>query len=271
MEQVIARPAEQFKLSIAIEGLRVSLRGKTVLEEVNLQVEPGRFCALLGPNGVGKTTLLRSVLGLIKPEEGRLFLLGREIKTYTRSQLARVVSYVPQGYHPLFAYSVLDLVVMGRNPGLSLFQVPGTKDRALALQALRDLGIEALAGCQVHQISGGELQLVLLARGLVQNTPLMLLDEPTASLDIHNQRVIMDMLRKLADQRGKTLLVTVHDPNLALEYADDIVLLQEGRVVAQVRKEDPDFCRQAERSLQKVYGSRLKIALVDEKPLAYWH
>lgn len=259
------------ELGIDIQGLRTSLNGKTVLDGVSLQVAEGRMCIVLGPNGAGKTSLLRSVMGLLKPEEGCLSLLGKEISSYTRSELSRVISYVPQGYHPMFAYSVLDMVVMGRNPHLSLFQVPGAKDRAIALQALKDLGIEHLTNRQIHKISGGELQLILLARGLVQNTSLMLLDEPTSSLDINNQRTILDTLYHLANNKGLTVLVTLHDPNLALEYADDIVVLKEGKVVSQMKKEDPDFYPLTEETLQKVYSRHLKIGMINNKPVVYWN
>lgn len=256
---------------IVIQDLRVSLGGKTVLDGVNLAVKEGRTCIVLGPNGAGKTSLLRSVMGLLKPEEGRLYLLGKEITAYKRGELSRTIGYVPQGYHPLFAYSVLDMVVMGRNPHLSLFQVPKASDRAIALQALKDLGIEHLANRQIHKISGGELQLILLARGLVQNTPLLILDEPTSSLDINNQRNIMDTLHHMVKKKGLTVLVTLHDPNLALEYADDIIILKKGHVVAQLKKEDPGFYKQMEETLQKVYGRQLRIGMIEKKPVVYWN
>lgn len=256
---------------IDIQGLQVCLNGKPVLKEISLQVGSGRFCTLLGPNGVGKTTLLRSVMGLIKPDKGRLCLLGRELFAYSRKQLSQAVSYVPQGYRPLFSYSVLDMVVMGRNPHLPVFQVPGPEDRAIALKALKDLGIDHLAGRQVHKISGGELQLVLLARGLVQNTALMLLDEPTSNLDFNNQRIILDTLKGLVVKRGMTVLVTMHDPNLALEYADDLAILMEGRIISQLKKEDPDFYKETEKTLQRVYGRQMRIGLIEEKPVVYWH
>ncbi|MFN3369789.1 MAG: ABC transporter ATP-binding protein [Thermus sp.] len=210
--------------------LSVGYRGTKVLAGVNLRLAPGEVVALLGPNGSGKTTLIRALLGLLRPLSGRVLLEGKPLHQYTRSLLAQRLAYVPQAHQGVFAFTVEEVVLMGRTAHLSPFAVPSFRDRERAFEALEAMGIAHLAHRPYTEISGGERQLALLARALAQGAKVMVLDEPTSNLDFANQlRVLdhIDSLRKL----GKSILFTTHQPEHAREVADWVVLVREGGVL----------------------------------------
>ena len=187
--------------------------------------------ALLGPNGCGKTTLLKTLLGLLPALSGTVQLQSRALGDWPLAERARVLAYVPQGQASTFGFTALDMVLMGRTAHLGLIARPGAKDRAIAQSALERVGIAHLADRSVHRISGGERQLVLIARALAQQPQAVLLDEPTASLDFGNQGLVMRAIRTLAGE-GLAVLFTTHDPNQALRCADRALLMREGRVIS---------------------------------------
>jgi iron complex transport system ATP-binding protein len=200
--------------------------------DVSLRLEPGEVLALLGPNGAGKTTLFRTILGWLPPAAGSILLAGEPLAGWSRARLARLLGYVPQAHARLFAFSVLDVVLMGRAAHLSPFGVPSRRDRETALEALAALGIVELAPRVFRELSGGERQLVLVARALAQEPRLLVMDEPTASLDFGNQIKVLDEVTELG-RRGIAVLMSTHHPDHARRVASRVALLKRGRIVGE--------------------------------------
>lgn len=216
---------------------------------VSLSVAPGEVMCLLGPNGCGKTTLFKTLLGLLAPQGGRISLDGENLVHLPRNVIARRVAYVPQAQAGIFPFSALDIVLMGRTAHGSLFAGPTNEDRRIAQQALDDLGIGALAMRDITRLSGGQRQLVVIARAIAQAAPLIIMDEPTASLDYGNQVVVLQKIRQLAD-RGIGILLSTHDPDHAFAVATSVCLMQDGTVMA---KGSPAEVLTSDR-LREVYG-----------------
>lgn len=206
-----------------------------VLREVDFEVEQGQVMTVLGPNGSGKTTLFQCLTGLWKPDRGEVLLDGAPVAAMSRSEVAKRVSVVPQDHQPPFPYSVFDVVLTGRASRIGLFSSPSKKDRHAAGDALAVMGIERLAERPYTQISGGERQMVLIARCLAQEAPVMLLDEPTSHLDFRNQVTVLSKVRSIVKENGLTAMMNLHDPNLALLFSDRILLLNDGTVAARGR------------------------------------
>lgn len=226
---------------------------------ISLVIKPGEVVCLLGPNGCGKTTLFKTMLGLLPSQGGYVSLGGDNIHRLARTVIAQRVAYVPQAQGGLFPYSALDLVLMGRTAHRSLFAGPTREDRVIAQQALDELGIGELADRDVTRLSGGQRQLVVVARAIAQAAPLIIMDEPTASLDFGNQVVVLSEVRRLAD-RGIGIVLSTHDPDHAFAVATRVVLMYEGEVVA---SGSPADVLTADR-LRDVYGVEVTIEhLVD--------
>ena len=211
---------------------RRSDEDRLVLDAISLQVERGVIVGLLGPNGSGKTTLIKLMAGLLYPQRGQVLLDGRPIDLLARRQLAQRVALVPQDTHSTLDYSVLDIVLMGRYPHLGPLALEGPLDLALAREALVATGLSAFERRPFGTLSGGEKQRVVIAAALAQASDILLLDEPTASLDLAYQLEIGALLRQLNRERGTTMVLSTHDLNLAAGLCDRIVLLKEGRVLA---------------------------------------
>ena len=216
---------------LAAENLAFGFPGHTVGREVSFTLAAGEVMCVLGPNGGGKTTLFRTLLGLLPVHEGQILLEGKALEALSRREIARRVGYVPQGQAGTFAYTVLEVVLMGRTAHLGAFAAPGERDRRVALRTLETLGIAHLAGRPVTQISGGERQLALIARALAQEPRLLVMDEPTASLDFGNQVRVLQSIASLAAS-GIGILFATHDPDHAFLAAHRALLLAEGRVIA---------------------------------------
>lgn len=205
--------------------------GRTIGRGVSLRLAAGEALALLGPNGGGKTTLLKTLLGLIPGHAGDIRLDGEPLGAIPVAERARRIGYVPQAHAGTFAFSVLEIVLMGRTAHQGVFAKPSAQDIALAAAKLEELGIGHLGQMPYTQISGGERQLALIARALAQEPRLVVLDEPTASLDFGNQGRVMRQIRALA-ARGLGVLFTTHDPNHAMRHADRVALLGGGALSA---------------------------------------
>ena len=216
----------------AVSDVAFDYGATPILRRVSFSVAQGELVCLLGPNGCGKTTLLRLLLGFLTPASGAVRLGGRDIAAYGCAELAKRVAYVPQNHHPAFAYTVLDMVLMGRCAHGSMFARAGARDREIALSALRRLSIDHLRDRPVTRLSGGQRQLTLLARALAQKAPVLVLDEPTNALDFGHQARFLELLRQLCAEEGHTCVMTTHFPDHALWVSDHAVMLRDGRVVA---------------------------------------
>ena len=203
------------------------------LRDVSVAIERGSLTGLLGPNGCGKTTLLRLMAGVLQPGQGSLSLNGRPLQGIPRRELARHVAIVPQETHPAFDYTVLEMVLMGRHPHLGLLQLEGPADIAIAQESLAATGTSHLAARSYATLSGGEKQRVVIASALAQAPSVLLLDEPTASLDLAYQLEVASLLSRLNRDRGVTMVLATHDLNVAAALCDSLVLLRAGRVLAQ--------------------------------------
>ena len=202
------------------------------LQGVSLEVRPGSRVGVLGANGSGKTTLLRVLGGTLRPDRGRVTLDGEDVRRFSRRSLARRIASVPQETHLAFDYTVLEIALMGRYPHLGPFELEGVRDLAIARDALLATGTAALERRSFATLSGGEKQRVIIASAVAQSAGLMLLDEPTASLDLGYQLEIAALLRRLNADRGITMVVATHDLNFAASVCDELVLLKDGTVLA---------------------------------------
>ena len=205
--------------------------GRTLGRDINLDVKTGEVLCVLGPNGGGKTTLFRTLLGLLPAHGGSIALGRKSLEACTPSERAKQMAYVPQAGNSYFAFTVRDVVLMGRTAHLGLFASPCAKDFDAANAALNELRIAHLADKSFTQISGGERQLALIARALAQESPLLIMDEPTASLDFGNQTLILSEILRLKSS-GRSVLFCTHDPDHALQCADRALLLHAGNVLA---------------------------------------
>lgn len=204
-----------------------------VLSAISCEISTGEIVGLLGPNGSGKSTLVRLMSGVRSPQAGRVMYTGRDLQSYSRDELARSIAVVPQETTIELPFSVLEVVLMGRSPYLGKFGFESAHDLAVAQQAMERTGVAALATREVHALSGGERQRVILARALAQEPRVLLLDEPTAFLDIKHQVAVYDLIKQLSREQGLAVVAILHDLNLAALYCDRLVLLKAGRVFCQ--------------------------------------
>jgi len=220
------------RMILSGHNLGIGYRDRMVGSQLDISLKTGEVLALLGPNGGGKTTLLKTLLGLLAPKAGKVQLGDRPLASYTDRERARRIGYVPQSHTAMFAFTVETVVLMGRTAHGTLFSRPSAADRAVARRMLERFGIAHLADRPYSMISGGERQLALLARALAQEPQFVVLDEPTASLDFSNQGRVMQEIRALGAS-GHGVLFTTHDPNHAMRAADRAFLLRQGVRIAE--------------------------------------
>jgi len=237
-----------------VQSLAFGFPGRTIGRDVSFTLGAGDVLCVLGPNGGGKTTLFRTILGLLTPHAGSVQLGSVSLQSLSRPEIARQVGYVPQGHSAYFAYTVREFVLMGRTAHLGVFSAPGRKDREISERSLQSLGIAHLADQPVTEISGGERQLALVARALAQEPKLLVLDEPTASLDFGNQVRVLQKISTLAGS-GIAILFSSHDPDHAFLCARRALLLAEGRVL------ETGAPREVIRAdtLERMYGVSVKV------------
>jgi iron complex transport system ATP-binding protein len=246
-----------------------------ILKDVDFELRPGRIAAILGPNGAGKTTLLSLTLGWLSAWTGEIHLSGNPLRALPSRERGRLMALVPQSEHTPFDYTVLEYVLMGRAPHLPPLEMPSAKDTDIAMNSLDQVGIAALAYRPVPQLSGGERQLLLLARALTQLAPtshsplttshLLLLDEPSAHLDLHNKFRIIEIMRRLRDS-GVTLLMTNHEPDVVLAVADDVLLMESG-IPPQFGTLDEVFTAEA---LSRIYQLPIRLVQVNGYKQVLW-
>ncbi len=218
-------------MSIAVEKLHFAYAAVPVLKDVSFSLKKGEILAVLGPNGAGKSTLFRCMLGMERNYRGTVTVGGQDAAKLSPRALASRIAYIPQVHDHTFPYSVKDVVLMGTAHTLSPFFSPGKTQRAWAQEAMEAVGIAHLAEKTVSKLSGGEQQLVLIARALAQRAETLLMDEPTSSLDYGNQTRVLRCVRALADS-GYSVMVSTHNPQHALFYADRVLALHDGRIIA---------------------------------------
>jgi iron complex transport system ATP-binding protein len=214
-------------MRLEARALSIGYRGRLVGRDISLGLQPGEVLCLLGPNGAGKTTLFRTLLGLQPPLGGIVLIDGVPLAGMPPAEIARRLAYVPQAHVTEFSYSVLDVVLMGRTARLKPFAGPGAADERVARDKLAALGIAELAEHDYTRISGGQRQLALIARALAQEAPILVLDEPTASLDFGNQAMVLARIRALAGQ-GFGIVLSTHDPDHALMVATRVAIIADG-------------------------------------------
>ncbi|ARO15927.1 iron complex transport system ATP-binding protein (plasmid) [Ketogulonicigenium robustum] len=238
---------------LSARDLTIGHGTRVLAQQINFALQAHEIMALLGPNGVGKTTLMRTLLGLTPALAGAVYVQGEDLSTLPRRSVARHLAHVPQQLSTAFAYSALDIVLMGASSRLGPFDRPGKADIAAAETALDRLGIMDLAAQPVTRLSGGQRQLVLIARALTQGARCILMDEPTASLDIANRRAVDAAIRSLAAQ-GTAVLLSSHDPDQAVALADHVLLLGRDGVIAQGATDETLTAA----ALSDLYGTQLQ-------------
>ena len=248
------------KTAIQIENLSYAFGNRAVLRNIEFSVRQGEFFIVIGPNGSGKTTLMRTIAGILRAQAGQIKIFERQMSSYKRKELARLVAFVPQGLPTDLPFTVAELVLMGRAPYNSTLGIETEKDYRVSEQAMGFTEVAHLAARKLDQLSGGEQQRVFIARAICQEPKILLLDEPTASLDLAHQVRIMDLMEKLKADKGMTLVMVSHDINLAAMYGGQLLLLRDGQMVCMGSpKEILTF-----KTLEDTYDCKL---LVDESPL----
>jgi iron complex transport system ATP-binding protein len=245
--------------AISLERVTVTLGGREVVREVTAEIETGDWVALIGPNGAGKTSLLRAVAGLL-PCDGSVSLEGAPLAELGRRERAQRLALVPQEPRTPPWLTVAEYVLMGRTPYLRPLAREGDADHDAAARALSRLDLDELAERTLGTLSGGERQRVVVARALAQEASIVLLDEPTASLDIGHQQQALDLLDALRETEGLTLVAAMHDLTLAAQYADRVLLLDQGRVVADGAPAEV----LTEEALAQHYGARVRVVTLDD-------
>lgn len=207
--------------------------GRPVLDEITTQFPAGQMIGILGANGAGKSTLLKLLATILQPGSGNIVIQERSLSQWSQREIAREMAYIPQEMHTPFPFRVMELVLMGRIPHLPGFGFGGPEDHRAALEALCAVDAEHLQARRFTELSGGERQRVVMARALAQSPRILILDEPTAFLDIHHQVMVMKLLAQWRAKTGGTVIAALHDLNLAAQFFQSVILLKDGRILAQ--------------------------------------
>lgn len=236
-----------------IENISAGYNNKAVINNISFTIDRGKVYALLGLNGSGKTTIIKMICGLLKPKTGNIFSDNINILELKERDRAKLISYVPQNSNIIYNTSVLDVVLMGITPYLNLFEVPNKNHIRQAYECLKKLGIEELANLNYLYLSGGQKQIVIIARALLQNGSYMVLDEPDSSLDLKNKNMLMKKICEIINYYGTGCLISMHNPEYALNFCDKIFLLKnKGLTEIDVRVEKIESI---EKKLSEIYGN----------------
>ena len=241
-------------MELTVKNATCGYENVPILKNVSLRIKQGEIVCILGPNGIGKTTVFRSVLGFLKLIDGEIELDGVPKHQISQKEFSKAVGYVPQGHEPPFPYTVPDVVVMGRAAHLKSFEAPGIREYRIADRVMEMLGISYLREKIYTQISGGERQMVLIARALAQNPKLLVMDEPTANLDFGNQIHVLECIKGLSGS-GLGVLMTTHNPDHAFLCCDRVILLTKGKEILEGTVEEIV----TEENLHRAYGVDVKI------------
>jgi len=252
-------------LSIKAEGLGVCYGDIRIWKDINLDIHEPGLVAILGPNGVGKSTFMYTINKILEPTDGRVLINGKDVMDMDYKDIAKIIAYVPQQSNETFAMSVLDTVLMGRYP-VSGF-VTSKEDVDIATKCLKIMDITDLAMRNFNELSAGQHQKVMIARGLAQEPQILMLDEPTSNLDVYHQYYVMKMLRDIAREKGIIILVICHDLNIASRFADRLILLSKGVIGA----DGPSSEVITKENIKAVYGMDTDVIEVDGRPYIIYH
>ncbi|MFA5577100.1 MAG: ABC transporter ATP-binding protein [Tissierellaceae bacterium] len=223
---------------IDVKDLQFGYRSEKVIDDLSFMINRASLVSLIGPNGSGKSTIIKLLSNIYRPWKGKIFLEGQDINSYKRKELARKIALVPQNTIINYEFTVEDIVLMGRYPHKKRFQREDEEDLRIAHRAMEDTNTLHLKDKIVTEISGGERQRVIIAKALAQNPSIILLDEPTAHLDLNHQIEVLNLLRNLNKEKGTTIIIAIHDINLATIYSDEIFMLSSGKIVDKGRPEE---------------------------------
>ena len=212
-------------------GVTAGYGGRDIIRDISFSVEPGQFLCILGANGCGKTTLLKTILGILRPSSGHVYLNGDDLHLMNVKYLFQKIAYIPQAHMPPFPFTAREVVLMGRSPYLSYLGSPGAEDEKVANQVMEQMDIAWMADRSYTRLSGGERQLVIIARALAQQPRLLLMDEPTANLDFGNQYRVLEKMISLSE-KGMGVVMVTHDPDHAFFCADHALLMLDGAILA---------------------------------------
>lgn len=210
-----------------IENIKAGYDKGLIVDDISFTLEAGKFTALLGLNGTGKTTLLKIICGLLKPKSGQCLVNDIDINKLNEKKRARLISFMPQRHSIVYDTKVIDVVLMGITPYLKTFDTPTKEHRNLAYNALEKIGMEKYADENFLHLSEGQKQLIIISRNLMQNSEIMLFDEPDSALDFNNSHMVLSKIREIVKEQNKAGLITLHDPNMALNYCDRIIILKD--------------------------------------------
>ncbi|MDR7666706.1 ABC transporter ATP-binding protein [Methanosarcina sp. Z-7115] len=247
------------ELMLEVKSLAFSYGNEPVFEDVSFSLKKGEVMCILGPNGAGKSTLIKCIAGILKPDAGSIRILGEETASIGVRGIARRIGYVPQQNEVVFPFTVLDFVTMGRAPYLSMFASPGAKDIEIARESLAMVGLSTLAERPLSSLSGGQSQMVLIARSLVQQPALLLLDEPTSHLDFGNQILVLETVRRLASL-GMSIVMNTHMPDHAFLVGSCAATLTGGRLVAAGKVESVVTSKM----MSSVYGVKITVREIED-------
>ena len=239
---------------LKVEHVRCGYQHKEIVHDASLSVAPGEFCALLGLNGCGKTTLIKAICGLLPVHDGKCMVDGQDCTKFNERRRALLMSYIPQRGSLITGKTVLEVVLMGFNARLHLLDSPGKIHREKAMEALERLGMAHLAQQDYATLSEGQKQIIILARTMVQDTPVMLMDEPDSALDFVNRNLVLGKIREILHAQNRAGLITLHDPNFALAYCDSLILMKEGKILRRITLADISR-EELETALAEIYGN----------------
>jgi iron complex transport system ATP-binding protein len=231
------------------------------LDDINLGIEKQEFISILGPNGSGKTTLLKIIAGILYPSRGSITIKNNEYEKLSRKELSKVISYVPLSVQSVFPFSIYEIVMMGRTPFLNMFGFESNKDKEIVEEALELVEISHLKNHGINEVSGGEAQRAFLARAIAQNPEIVLLDEPSSHLDIKHQLSIFNLLKKLNTENKLTVVVVLHDLNIAAYYSSRVILMKNGKIF----KDGSNLDTLTEDNIQDVFEVKASVKVESEK------
>ncbi|MCC5911291.1 MAG: ABC transporter ATP-binding protein [Clostridiaceae bacterium] len=246
-------------MSLQVRNLSFKYHRDNILENISFDIEAGNLLGLLGPNGMGKSTLLKCISHILPPQSGNIIIFEKNLRSFSIKEKAKIISYVPQSTYSSFPMSVVDTVLMGRIPYINMKITKNDKDKAFA--ALEMLNLEDYAFKNINELSGGERQQVIIARSIAQEPSLLILDEPTSNLDLKNQMDVLEKIKNIVKEKKLIAIIAIHDINLASMFCDKLLLLKDRTIIAEGQNKDIIN----ENNIRQVYGVETTIIKVDNR------